>query len=100
MKRIATAASNEWNVPDWRDESQYPIPLPESDDSDLISWRWKFLRRDKEYRQDWLRIRAKDPEERLALLKDPEEWESLYNAASAHLQANPSLGLPPWAAPW
>jgi hypothetical protein len=77
VKRIARAASNEWNVPDWKDESQYPIPLPEKDDSDLFQWRWEFLRRDKEYRQDWLRIRAKDPEGKLTSLDHPSESDIL-----------------------
>jgi hypothetical protein len=62
---------NKWNVPDWRDESQYPIPLPEKDHSDLLQWRWEFLRRDKEYREDWSRLREKDPEEQFALVNDP-----------------------------
>ena len=76
MKKKATKAPhNEWNVPDWRDEKQYPIPLPEDDTSDLNQWRWEFLRRDREYRADWLRIRARDPEGRLALFDDPQCYD-------------------------
>jgi len=55
-----------WNVPDWGDTSCYS-KLPKDDDSDWLQWRWEFLRRDKEYRQDWLRIRAIDPDGKLAL---------------------------------
>jgi hypothetical protein len=71
MKRRSKAATNQWNVLDWRDASLYPVPLPESDDSDLPQWRWEFLRRDEEYREHWLRIRAIDPHGKLALLTAP-----------------------------
>lgn len=67
----SSETGNKWNVPDWKDESQYPIPLPEKDHSDLLQWRWEFLRRDKEYREDWSRLRERDPEEQLALVNDP-----------------------------
>jgi hypothetical protein len=70
-------AHNEWNVPDWRDENLYPTPLAEKDDSDLLQWRWEFLRRDEEYRQDWLRIRAKDPEGKLAILDDAPAYSTI-----------------------
>ncbi|MEO7861453.1 MAG: hypothetical protein ABIU05_13635 [Nitrospirales bacterium] len=78
MMHRLKAATDQWNVPDWRDASLYPVPQPESDNSDLPQWRWEFLRRDKEYRQDWLRIRAIDPEGKLALLADSPrhlDWE-------------------------
>lgn len=74
MTRRSGAASSEWNVPDWRDGSAYPVPRPEGDDSDLLQWRWEFLRRDEEYREDWLRIRAIDPEGKLALLPDSAKY--------------------------
>jgi len=67
MPRKSNAASHQWNVPDWKDEDSYPAPPPEDDDSDWLQWRWEFLRRDAEYRQDWLRIRALDPKGELAL---------------------------------
>lgn len=69
MTKRASTTDNEWNVPEWTDASQYLVP--KEDDSDLLKWRWEFLRRDREYRQDWLRIRAKDTKEELALLHDP-----------------------------
>jgi hypothetical protein len=71
MTRRSKAATNLWNVPDWKNASLYPVPLPERDDSDLRQWRWEFLRRDEEYRQDWLRIRSIDRQGKLALLADP-----------------------------
>ncbi|MEJ2345531.1 MAG: DUF2285 domain-containing protein [Gammaproteobacteria bacterium] len=36
-------------MPDWRDPDDYPRP----DDLDDPGWRWEFLRRTPEYRQDW-----------------------------------------------
>ena len=71
MKKRSKAATWQWNVPDWRDASLYPVPLPEGDDSDLGQWRWEFLRRDEEYRQDWLRFRALKHPFELALEVDP-----------------------------
>lgn len=67
MPRKPKATPHQWNVPDWTDENSYPVPFPESDNSDWLKWRWEFLRRDAEYRNDWLRIRAIDPEGKLAL---------------------------------
>lgn len=39
--------SEKWGVPDWRDAAAYPRSL--SDDL----WRWEFLRRREDYRNDW-----------------------------------------------
>ena len=39
-----------WGVPDWRDASAYPQP----DTTPLNRWRWEFLRRRQDYREDWL----------------------------------------------
>jgi Uncharacterized conserved protein (DUF2285)/Family of unknown function (DUF6499) len=36
-----------WNVPDWRDPTQYPR------DRSLRQWAWEFLRRNPEYRAFW-----------------------------------------------
>ncbi len=51
----------DWNVPDWRDDSAYPKPdasmLPDEEvflyDDRLIYWRWEFLRRRQDYREDF-----------------------------------------------
>lgn len=75
MKTKTRARYNEWNVPDWRDEKQYLKPRPEKDDSDLLQWRWEFLRRDKQYREDWRRIAVLDPEGKLALRGDPSQCD-------------------------
>ena len=39
-----------WGVPDWHDEEAYPNP----DDLTLTEWRWEFLRRTNDYREDFL----------------------------------------------
>ncbi len=41
--------NTQWNVPDWKDAAAYPKP----DDLDLPYWRWEFLRRRKDYREDF-----------------------------------------------
>jgi hypothetical protein len=38
-----------WGIPDWRDEKAYPKTLSEE------LWKWEFLRRRDDYRQDWER---------------------------------------------
>lgn len=75
MKTKTRASHNEWNVPDWRDEKQYLTPRSEGDDSDLLQWRWEFLRRDKQYRDDWRRIAVLDPDGKLALRGDPSQCD-------------------------
>ncbi len=37
-----------WGLPDWRNPDAYPDSLSEN------QWRWEFLRRRKDYREDWL----------------------------------------------
>jgi hypothetical protein len=39
-----------WGVPVWRDGGAYP----ECDTTPLSGWRWQFLRRRQDYREDWL----------------------------------------------
>ncbi len=46
----------DWNIPDWRDATAYPETLTTSE------WRWQFLRRRDDYRQDWVRDRPDYPE--------------------------------------
>ncbi|MBX3350116.1 MAG: hypothetical protein KF747_15430 [Nitrospira sp.] len=41
--------NTQWNVPDWKDTAAYPKP----DDLDLTYWRWEFLRRRHDYREDF-----------------------------------------------
>lgn len=39
---------NNWGVPDWRDGAAYKTNLSKT------QWRWEFLRRRNDYREDWL----------------------------------------------
>ena len=45
----------DWGIPDWRDASAYPTLGLEGDQTALpdFFWKWEFLRRDPQYRQDW-----------------------------------------------
>lgn len=40
---------NTWGIPDWRVESEYPDPKSTT----ATRWAWEFLRRNREYREDW-----------------------------------------------
>lgn len=41
------AALTDWGIPNWLDANAYPEDLTYNE------WRWEFLRRREEYRQDW-----------------------------------------------
>ena len=75
MKKRTRAPNNEWNVLHWEDEDSYRALLQEDNDSDLLQWRWEFLRRDKQYRDDWRRIAVVDPDGKLALRGDPAQCD-------------------------
>lgn len=72
-EKTSQTPREKWNVPDWRNEGDYLVPLPENDDEDINQWRWEFLRRDKEYRQDWEKFLELDHPFKLALREEPEE---------------------------
>lgn len=42
-------SNSQWNVPDWQDAAAYPKP----NDLSLPEWRWQFLRRRKDYRDEF-----------------------------------------------
>jgi len=49
-----------WGIPDWRDESAYPQKVVEGNkpprnhvELSQDQWRWEFLRRDTDYREDY-----------------------------------------------
>lgn len=46
----ATRATNEWGIPGWGDASSYA----DCESWDLDRWRWEFLRRRQDYRDDYL----------------------------------------------
>ena len=43
-------------VPQWKDEGTYPRP----DSLNDTFWRWEFLRRRSDYRQDWVKYYRAD----------------------------------------
>lgn len=45
----AISMNSHWNVPAWQDASAYPKP----DDLSLPYWRWEFIRRRQDYREDF-----------------------------------------------
>ena len=45
-----SGTKSDWNVPDWRDETGYP----KAENTGLGQWKWEFLRRREDYREDWL----------------------------------------------
>jgi hypothetical protein len=51
-KLSAEAYRKKWGIPDWRDGKAYPKGLLPK------QWRWEFLRRSNNYREDWLRAHA------------------------------------------
>jgi hypothetical protein len=73
MKGASNQVTNEWNVPDWRESSQYPKP----DQIDLAQWRWEFLRRSAEYRGDWEIYRKDTHPFKIAIEGDPDD-STLY----------------------
>ncbi len=55
-----------WGIPDWRDAGAYPNAENMGD----RAWRWEFLRRREDYREDWKR--KGDPSKYgLAVMVDP-----------------------------
>ena len=57
-----------WNIPDWRDADSYPTPQGLND----TLWRWEFLRRRSDYRQDWERYGQETYQCHVADSKDPQ----------------------------
>ncbi len=46
---LAPHQQSPWGVPDWRNASAYPT----ADTTPERIWRWEFLRRREDYRNDW-----------------------------------------------
>lgn len=42
-------AAKKWGLPDWRDNAAYPL------DRLVTEWRWEFLRRRPDYRNEWIK---------------------------------------------
>jgi len=78
-----------WNVPNWRDETQYPKP----DEASLTEWRWQFLRRSPEYRKDWETYRKDKYPYKIAIEGDP-------NDATLHYPFYPEEHERQWNGIW
>jgi len=50
-KTVLSKNSREWGIPNWRNENEYSYLENASD----LQWKWEFLRRRKDYREDWLK---------------------------------------------
>ena len=51
MSESHTTARQKWELPDWRDVTAYP----RTQDLSVNEWRWEFLRRRQDYRDDFFR---------------------------------------------
>jgi hypothetical protein len=84
-----------WGVPDWRDPAAYDIPRS------LRQWRWEFLRRRPDYREDWLRYYEPGRREALANFEDeplPEgvsSWEHHYSGFAIYPDSAWKYGIAP-----
>ena len=47
-----TATPQDPGIPDWKDKDAYPAP----DELSMNEWRWEFLRRNAQYREDFARF--------------------------------------------
>jgi hypothetical protein len=52
MRRNPEVERKKWGIPNWRDGSEYPKILHDTE------WRWEFLRRCEDYRGDWKKCEA------------------------------------------
>lgn len=70
MKKKLSPAEyrKKWGVPDWRDADAYPIVKNMGD----RAWRWEFLRRSPEYRDDFER-KGNPARYGLAMMVDPRD---------------------------
>ena len=68
-----------WGVPDWRDAAAYEVQRSPR------QWRWEFLRRRQDYREDWLMHYEPGRKEALAIFGNmplPEgvtSWEEHFS---------------------
>jgi hypothetical protein len=84
-----------WGVPDWRDAPAYAI------DRSSRQWRWEFLRRRWDYREDWLKHYEPGLREALAIYRDiplPDgvtSWEEHFSGFAVYPDAAWKYGIAP-----
>jgi hypothetical protein len=88
-----------WGVPDWRDTAAYEV------DRSPRQWRWEFLRRRQDYREDWLRHYQPCRREALAIFGDsplPEgvtSWEAHFSGHARFPDSAWKYGIAPMLDP-
>jgi hypothetical protein len=84
-----------WGVPDWRDAAAYEIARSPR------QWRWEFLRRRQDYREDWLKHYEPGVREALAIYGDmplPEgvtSWEDHFSGFATFPDSAWKYGIAP-----
>jgi hypothetical protein len=84
-----------WGVPDWRDAAAYEIARSPR------QWRWEFLRRRSDYREDWLKHYEPGRREALGIFGDkplPEgvaSWEEHYSGHASYPDSAWKYGIAP-----
>jgi hypothetical protein len=84
-----------WGVPHWRDAAAYEI------DRTPRQWRWEFLRRRQDYREDWLKHYEPSRREALGIFGDqplPEgvtSWEEHYSGCASYPDSAWKYGIAP-----
>ncbi|MDJ0944425.1 MAG: DUF6499 domain-containing protein [Kiloniellales bacterium] len=67
-----STTAQELGTPNWRDEEAYPHP----DELSMNEWRWEFLRRNTQYKNDFAR-----PDEDYLLVSKCRHFEDVYKLA-------------------
>jgi hypothetical protein len=84
-----------WGVPDWRDAAAYQVARSPR------QWRWEFLRRRQDYREDWLKHYEPGVREALAIYGDrplPEgvtSWEDHFSGFARFPDSAWKYGIAP-----
>jgi hypothetical protein len=84
-----------WGVPDWRDAAAYEIARSPR------QWRWEFLRRRQDYREDWLKHYEPSSREALTIFGNmplPEgvtSWEDHYSGIASFPDSAWKYGIVP-----
>ena len=85
----STVPPIDWNVPDWRDESAYP----KDEGTGLAQWKWEFLRRRPDYRQDWLVYAPKGYAQEMKEYEDHPFYDMKVGTKTLRLKNEPPLPL-------
>jgi hypothetical protein len=88
-----------WGVPDWRDAAAYEV------NRSPRQWRWEFLRRRQDYREDWLKHYEPGRREALAIFGDsplPEgvtSWKEHFSGCARFPDSAWKYGIAPMLDP-